>query len=98
MCLYSTIVTVSFPKRYLRHADYSYFVETCVSILCFVDRSSLYNLFQMKPTRCTILFSIFISTFVHVSGNYVPIIRRIFSIYATLVFFTLYVWLSGLLK
>ena len=33
----------------------------------------------------------------HVSGNYVSIIRRTYCIYATLVFFTLYGWLSGLL-
>jgi len=53
--------------------------------------------FQMKPTRCTLLLSIFISTSVHVSGNYVSTIRRTYCIYATLVFFTLYGWLSGLL-
>ena len=52
-------------------------------------------LFQMKPTRCTLFLSIFISTSVHVLGNYVPIIRRTLCIYATLVFFTLYGWLSG---
>jgi len=51
--------------------------------------------FQMKQTRCTLLLSIFISTSLHVSGNYVPIIRRTYCIYATLVFFTLYGWLSG---
>ena len=51
----------------------------------------------MKPARCTLLRSIFISTFLHVSGNYVPIIRRTYCIYATLVFCTLYGWLSGLL-
>ena len=62
-----------------------------------VDRTSLYSLCQMKPTRCTLLLSKFISTSLHVSSNYVPIIRRIYSIYATLVFFTLYGWLSGLL-
>ena len=67
-------------------------------ILCFVDRSSLYNLFQMKSTRCTLLLSIFISTSLHVSGNYVPIIRRTYCVYATLVFFTLCGWLSGLLQ
>ena len=39
----------------------------------------------MKPTGCTLLLSIFISTSVHVSGNYVPIIRRTYCIYATLV-------------
>jgi len=53
----------------------------------FVDRASLYNLFQMKPTGCTLLLSIFISTSLHVSGNCVPIIRRTYCIYATLVLF-----------
>ena len=57
---------------------------------------SLYNVFQMKPTVCTLLLSIFISTSLHVSGNYVPIDRRIYCIYATLVFVTVYGWLSGL--
>ena len=37
-----------------------------------------------------------ISTSLHVSGNYVPIIRRTYCIYAALVFFTLYGWLSCL--
>ena len=64
-------------------------------ILCSADRATLYNLFQMKPTRCTLLLSMFSSTFLHVSVNYVSIIRRIYRIYATLVFFTLYGWLSG---
>ena len=50
----------------------------------------------MKPPRCTLLLSIFISTSLHVSDNYVPIIRRNYCIYATLVFFTLYGWLFGL--
>ena len=48
-------------------------------------------LFQMKPTRCTLLLSIFISTSLHVSCNYVPIISRTCCIYATLVFFTVWV-------
>ena len=65
---------------------------------CFVDRVSLYNLFHMKPVRCTLLLSIFISTSLHVSGNYVPTIRRTYCIYVTMVFFTLYGWLSGLLQ
>jgi len=30
--------------------------------LCFVYRASLHNPFQMKPTRCALLLSIFIST------------------------------------
>ena len=67
-----------------------------VTILCFVDRASLYNLFEMKPTRCTLLLSIFISTSVHVLGNYVPILRITYCICATLVFLTLCGWLSGL--
>jgi len=54
------------------------------------------NLFQMKPTRFTLLLSIFISTSLHISGNYLPIIWRTYCIYATLVFFVLYGWLSGL--
>ena len=49
----------------------------------------------MKQNRCTLLLSIFISASLHVSGNYVPIIRRTYCIYATLVFFTVYGWLSG---
>ena len=49
----------------------------------------------MKPTRYTILLIIFISTSVHISFNYVPIIRRPYFIYATLVHFVLYAWLSG---
>jgi len=66
------------------------------NFLCFVDRSFPYYLFQMKPTRCTLLLSIFISTSLYVSGNYVPITSRSYCIYATLVFFTLYGWVSGL--
>jgi len=65
-------------------------------LLCSDYRVSLYNLFQIKPTRCRLLLSIFISTSLHVSGNYVPIIRRNYCIYATLVFFVLYGWQSGL--
>jgi len=44
----------------------------------------------------TLLLSKFISTSLHVSGKYVPIIRRTFCIYAALAFFTLYRWLSDL--
>jgi len=62
------------------------------------DVTFIINLFQMKPTMCTLLLSVFISTSLHVSGNYVTIIRGTYSIYATLVFFTLYGWLSGLLQ
>ena len=79
------------------------FLSNCIAIryascfLCLVDRASLYNLFQMKPARCTLFLSIFTSTSLHVSSNYVPTIRRSYCINATLVFFTLYGWLSGLL-
>ena len=45
--------------------------------------------FQMKPTRCTLIVSIFISTSLHVSGNYVPVVRRNYCIYGTLVFLTM---------
>jgi len=65
--------------------------------LGYMNRGIFRNCFQMKPTRCRILLSIFISTSLHVSGKYVPIIRRTYCIYATLVFFTVYGWLSGLL-
>ena len=64
--------------------------------LCFVDPAAMYNLFQMKRTRCTLILSIFISTSLHVSVNYVSIIRRYYCIHAKLVFISLYGWLSGL--
>jgi len=67
-----------------------------ILLLCFVDRASQYNLFQMKPTTCTLILSVLILTSLHVLGNYVPIISRTYCIYATLVFFTLYGWLPGL--
>jgi len=46
---------------------------------------------QINPTRSTILLSLFIS-YLHVSGNHVPIIRRNHCIYATLVFVCHSVW------
>ena len=58
---------------------------------------AFFTLFQMKPPRCTLLLSVFISTSLHVSGNYVPIITGTYWICVTLVFFTLNGWLSGLL-
>ena len=63
---------------------------------CFDNRASLHNLFQMKPNRCTLILSIFISTALHVSGNYVSIIRRTYGINVKMLFFVLYGWLSGL--
>ena len=53
-------------------------------------------MFQTKPKGRTLIHIIFISTSLHVSGNYVPVVRRNYCIYATLVFFTVYGWLSGL--
>ena len=63
-----------------------YFNFPVNQILCFVDCTSLYNLFQMKQNKCTLLLSIFISTSLHVPGNCVSIIRSV----------TLYGWLFGL--
>jgi len=77
--------------------EYQIFTRRLSSKFCIVYRASLHDLFQMKPTRCILLLSVFISTFLHVSGNYLPTIRRTCCIYATLVFFPLYGWLSGLL-
>ena len=38
------------------HLPIFYHYDTLLyRILCFVDRASLYNLFQIKPTRCTLL-------------------------------------------
>ena len=72
---------------------------TCRRPNCFsFCTSELISSFQMKPTRCTLLLSTFISTSLHVSGNYVPNIRRIYCTYATLVLFTVCGWLSGLLQ
>ena len=45
---------------------------------------------------CTLFLSIFISTSLHVSANYVPIITTTYCIYETMVFVTVYGWLSGL--
>ena len=67
---------------------------TILIIMCHNYRnktSKVWAFFQMKPNRCTLILSIFISTSVHVSGNCVPIIRRNYCIYATL-FFSLPMW------
>jgi len=67
-----------------------------ILIFQFLNYSRFLHLFQMEPTRCTLLLGIFISTSLHVSANYVPIISRTYCIYATLIVFTVYGWLSGL--
>ena len=52
-------------------------------ILCFVDRASLYNL--VNKANLVHNFSWYVYLFsVHVSGDYVPIIGRNNSVYATL--------------
>jgi len=84
-------------NQYLSFEHNIQLIQRNVIFFMFVDRASLYNLFQIKPTRCTLIRSIFISTSIHVSGYYVLIIRRTFCIYATLLFFVLYGFLSGLL-
>ena len=70
-------------------------VNIVVTFLYFIDRASLYNLANkanlMHNSSQYIYFS-----FLHISGNCVPIVRRNYCIYATLVFVTLYGWLSGL--
>jgi len=69
--------------------------QECVDIC--LHQISHHYLFQMKPTRCTLLLSKFISTSLHVSGNYVSHHQENLLIYVTLVFFTLYGWLNVLL-
>jgi len=66
-----------------------------VAIVCIYCRQDNIILFQIKPIRCTLPPSIFISASLHVSSNCVPIIRGTYCICATLVFCTLYGWLSG---
>ena len=81
-----------------KHTFYAqYHLLSSFILLCFVQRASLYILFQTKSTRCTLHLSIFISNSLHLSGNYAPIIRRTYCIYAILLFFVLYGWLFGLL-
>jgi len=60
---------------------------------CVANKRESFS-FSNEAIRCTLLISIFILTSLHVLGNYVPINRRTFCIYATLVFFTLVGWLG----
>jgi len=59
--------------------------------LCFVDCAYLYNLANKSKKVHNSAQYIYFSS-LHVSGNHVPIIRRNYCIYATLVFVTLYGW------
>ena len=89
LCSKSIPVLEFIPRKF--RSDEKLFPRLDVILLtCYIV------LFQMKSTRCTLLLSIFVSTSLRVSGNYVPIIRRTCCICVTLVFFTLYGWLSGL--
>ena len=63
--------------------------EHCDEILNFVDRASVYNLVNKANLVHSSSQYIYFSS-LHVSGNYVPIIRRNYSMCATLVFVTLY--------
>jgi hypothetical protein len=96
-------INICLYQAFLFFTSTSSWPQLQLDLLCFYQwtiiyiNTFLYILFQMKPTTCTLLLSIFISTSVHVSGNYVPIIKRTYCIYVTLVFFVLCVWLSGLL-
>ena len=60
-----------------------------INFLCviqnYINKQAIY-VFLMKPNRCTLLFHKFISTSLHVSCKYAPIIRRTYCIYATLLF------------
>jgi len=78
-------------KRTQVHIDtYAYTHAHMLACIHTYININLYNLFKMKPTRCTLLLSIFISTSLRVSDNYVTIIWRTYCIYVTLVLFTLY--------
>jgi len=68
------------------------YVVTLEANITWINQD-VYHLFQMKPARCTLLRSIF--QLLYMFREPVSIIRRIYFIYATLVLFTLYGWLSG---
>jgi len=65
--------------------NYLHTVNTKSSFFMFFDHTALYNLFQMKPTWCTLLLGIFTWTSLRGLGNCVPIIKKTYCIYATLV-------------
>ena len=74
-------------RIYIKHTNIFYVLFTVYPcIMCF-------KWSQLRCARCTLIVSIFISTSLHVSGNCVPIISRIYCIYATLVFFR-YIWVA----
>jgi len=87
------------PEESRQHSEHGESLKSIILHLYFFVLLTVHPciiFFLMKPPRCTLLLSIVISTSLHVSGNYVPIIRRTYCIHATLVFFALYGWLSGL--
>jgi len=82
------IQTNSFTRSSLVSTPFSWFsqlylIYNHVSQYCDITSRfiRIQYLFQMKPTRCTLLLSIFISTSLHVSGNYVPSSGETYSIY-----------------
>jgi len=68
-----------------------------VYLWCTVQTSDVFDYLWCTVQTWRLFLSIIISTSLHVSRNYVPVIRRTYCICATLVFFTVYGWLSGLL-
>jgi len=88
-------VTFLILRRIQRHQITNVYRFLCKTSI-IIKTSNVWAFFQMKPARCTLILSIFISTSVHVSCNYVPIIRRNYCIYATLIFFIPCGWPSGM--
>jgi len=94
MCPSSGDLTVS-----MRHWYFSFCMVGClVFSTCFGQLCAHHQETSMYLCDTGIFHSVWLTVWssLHVSGNYVPIIRRTYCIYATLVFFTLYGWLSGL--
>ena len=60
-------------------------------LLCFVDSASLYNLANKSNSVHNSAYYIYFSSLC-VSGNHVPVIRRNYCNYVTLVFVTLCGW------
>jgi len=77
------------------HLRISHWYCIC-TILLFVDRASLYNLINKASMVHNFCYYVYFF-FLHVSGDYVPIIRRNSCIYGTLG--TCYfVWITGMLE
>ena len=79
---------------YLFQFLYMFRAPMCCSSSGELTVSMRHWYFSLCMGGCLVCY-IFISTSLHVSGSYVPIIRRTYCICTTLVFVTLYGWLSG---